>query len=261
MAPNLSMNSSRMTTLPTTGAANWGQTRPQLAPAGPSVVDSSGWTWLWRVRSDDAPILLPLADAHPDAVRTRKMARVEAALFVSPTALPARRLAQVATLADVAEVRQLVDRLNRAYDRAGSSFRVELVASGYRLLTRPQFSYWLGKLHQRPAAAKLSPVAMETLSVIAFRQPLTRADVDAIRGAQSIDVIKQLLDRGLVRIAGEEDTLGKPFLYETTRTFLEMFGLRNLDELPMAATLRRPKSVVKNRRVDATSDPTETEAA
>lgn len=178
--------------------------------------------------------------AAPAAVirRSPQMARLEAVLLVSNAALPARKLAQLASLADATECRTLINRLNDAYDRGGTAFRVERVAAGYRLLTRPAFSLWLGKLHQREATVKLSPPALETLTVIAYRQPLTRADIEAVRGVQSAEMLKQLMDRGLVRIAGEDDSLGRPFLYETTRKFLEMFGLKELEDLPLAEKLR-----------------------
>lgn len=174
------------------------------------------------------------------ARRTPKMARLEAVLLVSDVALPPRRLAQLATLADPTEARTLVNRLNDAYDRCGTPFRVERVAAGYRMFTRAEYALWLGKLHQREVDWQLSPSALETLTIIAYRQPLTRADIEAIRGVQCAEMLKQLMDRGLVRIGGEDDSLGRPFLYETTRKFLESFGLRDLDDLPLATKLRRP---------------------
>jgi segregation and condensation protein B len=88
---------------------------------------------------------------------------------------------------------------------------------------------------------KLSPPAMETLTVIAYRQPITRADIEAVRGVQCTEMLKQLMDRGLVRIGGEDNSLGRPYLYETTRKFLEVFGLRSLNDLPRADSLRSPR--------------------
>jgi segregation and condensation protein B len=177
-------------------------------------------------------------DLGPEGIRDRKAARVEAVLFVSEGALSPRRLAQLATLADSTEAVRIINDLNAAYDRDGSSFRVERAANGYLLLTRPVYSRWLGRLHQRQAAMKLSPPAMETLTVVAYRQPITRADVEAVRGVQCTEMLKQLMDRGLVRIGGEDNSLGRPYLYETTRKFLEVFGLRSLDDLPRADHLR-----------------------
>lgn len=172
--------------------------------------------------------------------RSTKMARLEAALLVTDAPLSPRRLAQVAILADATEARTLINRLNSAYEAVGAPFRVERVAAGYRILTLPHFAFWLGKLHHREAELKLSPPAMETLTVVAYRQPITRADIEAIRGVQCSEMIKQLMERGLLRIGGEDDSLGRPFLYETTRRFLEVFGLRDLEDLPLADRLRRP---------------------
>ena len=171
--------------------------------------------------------------------RSPQLARLEAALFVAGAPLSPKRLCQFAALADVAETRTLLDALNAAYDGAGTAFRIERVASGFQLLTRPELAPWLDRLHQRESDWKLSPPAMETLTIIAYRQPITRADVEAIRGVQCAEILKQLMDRGLVRIGGEDDSLGRPYLYETTRKFLETFGLRGLDELPWAERLRK----------------------
>ena len=204
-------------------------------------VDGRRWSFFARCDQGEATILfMPGIDSQ--CVRSAKMARVEAALLVSDGPLSARRLMQLATLADVPETRSLIDRLNTAYDRDGTAFRIERVASGYRLLTRPQFAFWLGKLHHRQAELKLTPPAMETLAIVAYRQPMTRAEIESVRRVQCSDMLKHLMDRSLVRIAGEEDTLGRPFLYETTRQFLELFGLKDLDDLPQAGVLRKRRA-------------------
>jgi segregation and condensation protein B len=158
---------------------------------------------------------------------------------VADGALSFRKLAQFATLADVAEARSLVQELNEKLDRGGAAFRIENVATGVRMMTRPQFSMWLDRLHNRQARAKLSPPMLETLSIVAYRQPVTRADVEKIRGVQASEMLRQLMERGLVRITGEDDSLGRPFLYGTTKQFLEEYGFGSLDDLPMADTLRR----------------------
>jgi len=195
-------------------------------------------------------------DLGPDGVRDRKTARVEAVLFVSESALSARRLAQLATLADSTEAVRIVNEMNAAYDCEGSAFRIERAANGYLLLTRPVYARWLGRLHQRQSTMKLTPPAMETLTVIAYRQPITRADIEAVRGVQCTEMLKQLMDRGLVRIAGEDNSLGRPYLYETTRKFLEIFGLRGLDDLPRADNLR---IVHRNDSLTVESDPPPTD--
>lgn len=183
--------------------------------------------------------------------RTPKMARLESVLFVADEPLPIKRLVQLATLADADEAQILIDRLNRAYDASDSTFRIEPVATGVRLLTRREFVYWLDKLHQRQAALKLTPPMLETLAIVAYRQPLTRADLEAVRGVQSAEMLKQLMERELVRIAGEDDSLGRPFLYETTRKFLELYGLQSLDDLPMAERLRRGRTPQPSATSDA----------
>ncbi|MDZ4689649.1 MAG: SMC-Scp complex subunit ScpB [Planctomycetaceae bacterium] len=198
----------------------------------------SSWSFFSRAATETATIL-SLDGLDRQCLRSPKMARIETALLVADGPLSSRKLVQVATLADVAEVHRLVEQLNKAYARASSPFFIERVATGYQLLTRPEYALWLGKLHQRQAELKLTPPALETLTILAYRQPMTRADLEAIRGVQCTDLLKMLMERGLVRIAGEEDTLGRPFLYETTRKFLELFGLRNLDDLPDAGDLRR----------------------
>ncbi len=196
--------------------------------------------WHWRLGESLSPDLLAFPSANRAAgIRTPKMARVEAVLFVANGALSSRKLAQFALLSDPTEARTIARQLNEVYDAHGSSFRIEQVASGYQLLTRPQFAHWLGKLHQRQAELKLTPPALETLAIVAYRQPIIRADIEAIRGVGCTEMLKQLMERELVRIGGTDDSLGRPHLYETTRTFLEVFGLRNLDDLPLADRLRR----------------------
>ncbi len=186
------------------------------------------------------------SESRPADVRSRtpKMARLESVLFVADEPLSIKRLVQLATLADSDEAQELINRLNLAYDASNSTFRIERMATGLRLLTRREFVFWLDKLHQRQAALKLTSPMLETLAIVAYRQPLTRADLEAVRGVQSSEMLKQLMERELVRIAGEDDSLGRPFLYETTRNFLELYGLQSLDDLPMADRLRRQRAVV-----------------
>jgi segregation and condensation protein B len=150
-------------------------------------------------------------------VRSTRLARLEAALLIPKVRSPAKKLSQVARLIDVREVQQLIQVLNDGYDRTRSAFRIEQTAAGYILMTRASLSAWLDRLHNRQAEMKLSAPMMETLTIVAYQQPVTRADVEAIRGVQSAEMIRQLMDRGLLRIGGEDDSLGRPFLYETTR--------------------------------------------
>lgn len=191
----------------------------------------SGLVWrAQRKSSEDKPLA---------GVRTPPMSRLEAILFVADAPLSLKKLVDAARLVDVSQCKALVEELNELYDAESSPFRVEQLASGYQLLTRPEYSDWLGRIHQRNVELKLTPPTLETLTIIAYRQPITRADVEAIRGVQCSDVIKQLMDRQLIRIGGEEDTLGRPYLYETTKQFLQYMGIRRIDQLPQYEELRK----------------------
>lgn len=202
---------------------------------------SGGWAWNFRVQLGEIPDAARSAVSSSAVCRSPKLARVEAALLIAGGPVTVRRLVQVATLADTGEAHALIEQLNAAYDAQHTAFRVERVATGFQLLTRPVFAHWLSRLHQRQAELKLSAAALETLTILAYRQPMTRADLEAVRGVQCTDLLKMLMDRGLVRIAGEDESLGRPFLYETTRKFLETYGLRSLDDLPSAEVLRLPR--------------------
>lgn len=161
-----------------------------------------------------------------------KIARLEAVLFLSREPLPTRKLAKLANLADGTEARTLVRRLRGRYKRRGSAMQVVEVAGGLQLLTRPQLTDWLGRLHGQPDELRLSAPAMETLSVVAYRQPVVRAEVEAIRGVQCGEILRVLMEHDLLRIVGRSEELGRPFLYGTTKKFLQVFGLRRLDFLP-----------------------------
>lgn len=164
--------------------------------------------------------------------REGRLAVVEAALFAADEPLPLRRLAAVAGLADAAEARRLVRKLQALYDKDGTAFQVEERAGGFQLLTRPEYHPWLVRLRRTGAELRLSPAARETLAIVAYRQPIMRADIEAIRGVQCGEVLRQLMEKGLVRIAGRHDSLGRPVLYATTRKFLQVFGLKSVRDLP-----------------------------
>ncbi|MDY0169308.1 MAG: SMC-Scp complex subunit ScpB [Thermoguttaceae bacterium] len=171
------------------------------------------------------------------ADRDPAMARLEALLLLAREPLSSRKLAHLADLADGTKARTLVRALNSRYDSQGCAFRAEEVAGGFQLLTRPQFAPWLRRLDSAAVDVRLSAPAMETLAVVAYRQPVLRAEVEAVRGVQCGEILRQLIERDLVRVTGRSDDLGRPLLYGTTRRFLRVFGLRHLDELPRPATI------------------------
>jgi segregation and condensation protein B len=143
-------------------------------------------------------------------------------------------------VASTAEVRRLVARLQTLYDEDGTAFQVEELAGGYQLLTRPEYHPWLARLRRVGADLKLTPATRETLAIVAYRQPITRADLEAVRGVQSGELLRQLMEKGFVRIAGRDDSLGRPVLYGTTKKFLQAFGLKSLRDLPSVADLTPP---------------------
>lgn len=158
--------------------------------------------------------------------------RTEAVLLLAKSPLSPRKLAQLAHLADATEARTLVRQLNQVYDTFGRALRVEQVAGGYQMLTRPELAPWLARLGHVPAPLRLSTPMMETLAVIAYRQPVSRASAEAIRGVACGELLRQLMERELIRIVGRSEELGRPYLYGTTKRFLQLFGLPNVDALP-----------------------------
>jgi segregation and condensation protein B len=229
-----------------------------LARAASTVRTSDAWTA--RLHGTTRPASVAGGSFAADALanvpgaRSAKLARVEAALFAAGDPLSTRRIADAASLSDGAEARTLVQELKALYDADGSSFTIENVAGGWQLRTRPEFATWLEKLHGARHETRLSQPALETLTVVAYRQPILRADIESIRGVACGEMLRQLIDRGLVRIVGHHDSLGRPLLYGTTRRFLEVFGLADLSELPLAEQLRQPaktRTDVVQRESDA----------
>ncbi len=162
-----------------------------------------------------------------------KLSQLEAVLFLAREPLSTRKLAKLAKLADGTEARTLLKKLSRCYDQQGRALQLVEVAGGFQLLTRAQLAPWIARLHGEAQEAKLSAPALETLSVVAYQQPVVRAEIEAIRGVQCGEILRVLMERDLLRIVGRADELGRPFLYGTTKKFLQVFGLRRLDQLPL----------------------------
>lgn len=190
----------------------------------------------------------PLQEIASAEERTPELRRLEAALFIARESLNSRRLAELAALKDGTQARTLIEELNRYYETRGRSFHVKRIAGGYWLMTRPAFAKWIRRLDHVPAHGRLTTPALETLAVIAYRQPLVRAEIDGIRGVNSGEILRQLMERDLVRICGRSQDLGRPFLYATTRHFLKLFGLGSLDDLPEANRLKVVWSLAETNR-------------
>jgi len=165
----------------------------------------------------------------------------EALLFASDEPVPAARLAQLLGKgADAKTVRKLVDDLNAEYAGQGRAFEVVEIAGGFQLLTRPEFKDWIAELHRHRRQDKLTPSAVETLAIVAYKQPIQRATVDDIRGVQTGPLLRSLLERGLIKVFGRQNVPGRPILYGTSRLFLQHFGLKSLKDLPRVAELAPP---------------------
>ena len=170
---------------------------------------------------------------------------VEALLFASDVPVEADRIREVLDLSSADEARALVGGLRERYAARDSALEIVEAGGGYRMLTRPEVAPWLVRLARSRTRARLSRPALETLAIVAYRQPVSRPDIDAIRGVNSEGVLDNLMEKRMVRIAGRKEAPGRPFLYETTREFLVAFGLRDLGDLPQVeGELAVPDAVV-----------------
>ncbi len=157
---------------------------------------------------------------------------LEALLFVSQEPLSVDRLMAVLGKVSKAEVVEALRSLREDYNQEGRSLQVVEVAGGFRIVTRPDVAPWIKRLDKVKSAPKLSRSALESLAIVAYKQPIVRAEIEEIRGVETSSVLRTLLERKLVRMMGRKDVPGRPILYGTTKYFLEHFGLRDLSELP-----------------------------
>ncbi len=199
------------------------------------------------LEAQDGPVeSAEIAVAQEDSEDTVEEAAVdvailEALLFSTHHPLTGQRLAELLEIKSQKSIRQAVQDLNKQYEESSRTFRVEQVAGGYQLLSLPEFGDILKRLHQREADSKLSKAALETLAIIAYKQPILRADVEAIRGVACGETIRSLMEKHLVNIAGRAEEPGRPILYGTTKRFLQLFGLNNLKDLPQSEELPKPR--------------------
>lgn len=192
------------------------------------------------VAAEPAPAVVPGPGTEPE-VEPDLPQIIEALLFASDTPLSVGRLAELAGGCTPTHVRKTIAALNEKYAAVGLAFRIESIARGYQMMTLPCYQPWLARLNKQRARTRLSAAALETLSIVAYKQPIIRADIEAIRGVACGEVLNRLREMGLVRIVGRAEVVGRPLLYGTTKKFLDVFGLADLDDLPPmeALTLRR----------------------
>jgi segregation and condensation protein B len=157
---------------------------------------------------------------------------IEALLFVFGQPFALKRLTEVIPDLDAVQIRQLIPMLNAEYTSSGRSFHIQEVAGGYQLVTDQELAPWIRRALQSPKPDSVSTAALETLAIIAYRQPITKAEIEAIRGVDVTASLDTLVERRFVRVAGRKETPGRPFLYGTTIEFLRHFGLKSIEALP-----------------------------
>ncbi len=166
---------------------------------------------------------------------------VEAVLFTSDEPLTDTRLADIVEVT-AKQVRRCIEALNEKYKTGNNAFRIEQIAGGYQMLTLSPYNHWLKKLLRARSDSKLSSAALETLAIVAYKQPVLRADIEVIRGVAIGEILRSLMYKGLVKIVGRAELVGRPMLYGTTKKFLEVFGLNSLKDLPKVQELKEPSS-------------------
>ncbi len=197
--------------------------------------------------SAEVPAFMKAPDETPCADQSIE-SRVEAVLLSISRPLSETKLVDMLGLGSasakdkmpVTMVKQAIDHLNTEYAQSGRSFRIERLAGGWQLLTLSKFGPLLTRVHGAKLQGRLTPAALDTLAIIAYRQPTLRSELEAVRGVACGDVLRGLMERRLVRITGRAEELGRPMLYGTTSEFLRVFGISRIEDLPQARELRNP---------------------
>ncbi len=157
---------------------------------------------------------------------------VEALLFSTNEPVQAARITKILGIGTAGDIKTYVAGLNERFEETGASFRIELTAKGYVMQTLPAYHPWVSKLHKTRGESRLTPAGLETLAIVAYKQPTLRADIETVRGVAVGDMLLRLRELNLVRIVGRAEEIGRPLLYGTTTKFLEVFGLRSVKDLP-----------------------------
>ncbi|MBP5616518.1 MAG: SMC-Scp complex subunit ScpB [Elusimicrobiaceae bacterium] len=182
----------------------------------------------------EQPQQMPAADEPaPTLLQSEDLQKIiETLLFITDRPVKVSRLVDVIENTTAKEVREAITKLQDDYMVRGSAVQILEIAGGYQMCTKPEYGRWVRRLYNEKMTTRLSNAALETLAIIAYKQPLTRAEMEAIRGVDVAGPLEKLLDRGLVRVVGRKDTIGHPMVYGTTDEFLRMFGLNKVAELP-----------------------------
>ena len=182
---------------------------------------------------------------------------IETLLFITDRPLSAPKVNQVAEIGDLALTRDIIKEIQTDYANSGRAVQVLEVGGGFQMCTKPEYGRWVRKLYNEKMSTRLSPAALETLAIIAYKQPVTRAEIEVIRGVDISGPLEKLLDRGLVKIAGKKEVAGRPLVYATTEQFLRVFGLNHLSELPDIKTFaaKGPKEIQSDLPFDQVLPP------
>lgn len=197
----------------------------------------------------------PESESSFPGKRTDKETKLEALLFLADEPIPSKKIAAACGLSSTSEARKTLKELQKKLVADHSSFQVEEVAGGFQLFTLSEFHPWLSRINARSAEGDLSSAMKETLSIIAYRQPITRADLEKIRGVNVSEILRGLLEKSLIRICGRENTLGRPVLYGTTKKFLLIHGFKSIKDLPKYKELARQEP---NELMEPIPDPDST---
>ncbi len=162
---------------------------------------------------------------------------VEALIFASDTPITENRIKNVILELDSTEINDVINELNAEYDRNGHAFKIAQLAGGFQFVTRAEYAQYIKQYYKGKAKSKLSRASLETLAIVAFKQPISRPEIDSIRGVNSDGVVKNLLERNLIYISGRSEHIGRALLYGTTPQFLQYFGINDIADLP------RPKEI------------------
>lgn len=157
---------------------------------------------------------------------------IEALLFASDSPVSIERMRSIVEGVGARQIEEIIDQLNDEYERKERCFHIIEVAGGYQFATHPQYAPWIKRLYRGRRLPRLSPAALETLAIVAFKEPIIRAEIEAIRGVNVEGVLKTLLERNLITVVGREESPGRPLLYATTQEFLIYFGLNSISDLP-----------------------------
>ena len=191
------------------------------------------------------------SDSEQTGYTEEEISTIEAVLFSSPRPLPTNDLKKLLSSRHKGGVKGIVDKLNQKYAENGNTFRIREIAGGLQFYLIPDYAVQVEKYFSVQRNRRLTPAGLETLAIIAYKQPITKGEIEQIRGVASDGVIQTLLERKLIKPAGRAERIGKPLLYATTTNFLEYFGIISLEQLPkLAEMLPRPTGSPLQKSLD-----------